>query len=123
MIRAANHLATSLEDHALFNPQAGGMNVSTKDGRSLNLHSVLCSDLSRNFATDNHSSGLNRGLDPGPLANHQGVGREDLAPKRAANAHGPEKAQLSLELAAGLNDARDGRRLNSYWEGVVAGHV
>ncbi len=123
MIRAADHLAASLEDDPLLNPKAWRMNVAPEDGWALDLNPILGADLSRNFATDDDGSRLNRCLDSGPLANDQGVRRENLAPERAADSDGPQEAQFPLKLAAGLNDPRYCRRLDSYWECVVAGHV
>lgn len=123
MIRAADHLAASLEDDPLLDPKAWRMNVAPEDGRPLDLNPILGADLSRNFATDDDGSRLNRCLDSGSLANDQGVWCENLAPEGAANSDGPQETEFPFKLATGLNDPRYGRRLDSYWECVVAGHV
>lgn len=87
------------------------MDVPAEDRGLLNLHPVLCSDLSRDLTANNNRSCLNSRLDAGALANHQRIGGKDLAPKRPADPNRPKEAQLSLKLTAGLDDAGDCRVL------------
>lgn len=90
------------------------MNISSKNRGLLDFYAIFCPDFSAHFSTNNHRAGLDLSLDAGPLANNQGVWGINLAAEYPANAHSPKEAELSLELAAGLDDARNGG-MNDPW--------
>lgn len=106
---SSKHLTVPLEDHAVLNSQAWGVDVSLKYSRLLDLDSIASPDFSADFTTDQHGPRLNLSLDPRTLTNNQGVWGIDLTPENSADPDSTKEAELSLELATRFDDSGDGR--------------
>ena len=110
---SANHLAAAFKDHSVFHTKAGRVDVASEDGGLVNLDSVSSLNLAAHFTADNHGPRLNLCLDSRSLANDERIRGIDFSTKHAANSNGSQKAQLTLELTAWLNDASDCRVNNA----------
>ena len=109
----ANHLTTAFKDDSVFHAETGRVDIASKDGGLMNFNSVSSLNLTTHFTADDHGACLNLGLDSRPFADDECIGSLDLSSEHAANSNGSQKAHLTLELTAWLDDASDCRVNNA----------
>ena len=98
------HLAVAFKDNAFIDTETRREDIAAKNCRPVNFDSVLCSNGTVYFSTNDNNAGFDLPVYASPLADDESVRSKNFSPKTSANSNGALKTKLSFKLTAMIKD-------------------